>query len=254
MGLVKTEAIILRTYKLAEADKIAACLTEKSGMIRGVARGARRLLSKFGAGLEPFTVVNLTYFEKEGRELVTIKESEILRSYFHIALEPETVETLEYLSQLVEEFAPPRQIDERLFRMMRACVEAAAKSPERVEAVARYFELWILKLSGFLPDILNCMDCRKRLGGNNSASAFLNFERGLRCADCSGEGELYISSGTQTQFASMHTHGPSEWAERYTKLSRKSQETLSDVTRRWVRNALEREPRRGRLSLGTVSL
>ncbi|MBA3242828.1 MAG: DNA repair protein RecO [Acidobacteria bacterium] len=253
MGLVKTGAIILRTYKLAEADKIAACLTEKSGMIRGVARGARRLLSKFGAGLEPFTVVNLTYFEKEGRELVTIKESEILRSYFHVALEPETIETLEYLAQLMEEFAPPRQVDERLFRMMRACVEAAAQSPTQVEAVARYFELWILKLSGFLPDILNCVDCRKRLG-DNPASAFLNFERGLRCADCSGEGELYISTGTQTQFASMHTFGPSEWAQRYMMLSRKSQEMLSDVTRRWVRNALEKEPRRGRLSPGPSSL
>lgn len=253
MGLFKTGAIILRTYKLAEADKIVLCLTEKSGMVRGVARGSRRLLSKFGAALEPFTLVNLTYFDKEGRELVTIKESEIVRSYFILARDPETVRTLEYLAQLVEEFAPPRQIDERLFRMMRVCVEAAANDPGRVEAIARYFELWILKLSGFLPDILSCTDCRRKMVGD-SAPAFLSFERGLRCADCSGEGELYLAPGTYTQFISMHTHGPSEWAEQYTALPRKGREMLSDVTRRWVRNALEREPRRGRLAPGPVLL
>jgi DNA repair protein RecO (recombination protein O) len=253
MGLVKTGAIILRTYKLAEADKIVVCLTEKAGVVRGVARGARRLLSKFGAALEPFTLVSLNYFEKEGRELVTIKESEIVHSYFLLARESETVRTLEYLAQLVEEFAPPSQIDERLFRMMRVCIEAAAQSPEKVEAIARYFELWILKLSGFLPDILNCVDCRRRIGGN-PAHAFLSFERGLRCTDCTVEGELYIAPVAYTQFTSMHIHGPKEWAERYTTLPRKSQEMLSDVTRRWVRNALEREPRRGRLAPGPVSL
>lgn len=253
MGLFKTGAIILRTHKLAEADKIVVCLTEKAGMVRGVARGARRLLSRFGAGLEPFTLVNLTFFEKEGRELVTIKESEIQRSYFSVARDPAAFETLEYLAQLVEEFAPPRQIDERLFRMMRVCIEAAAESPERVEAVARYFELWILKLSGFLPDILSCVDCRKRLG-DNPANASLNFERGLHCADCKGEGELFLAPGTYLQLTSMHTRGPAQWAERYETLPRKSQEMLSDVTKRWVRNALEREPKRGRMTPGPSAL
>jgi DNA repair protein RecO (recombination protein O) len=60
MGLVETQAIVLQTYKLADADKIVLCMTEKSGLVRGVARGARRLKSKFGASLEPFTLINLT--------------------------------------------------------------------------------------------------------------------------------------------------------------------------------------------------
>ena len=252
MGLVKTGAIVLRTHKLAEADKIVVCLTEKAGLVRGVARGARKLLSRCGAALEPYTLVNLTFYEKEGRELVTIKESEIVRSSFLVAREPEAFETLEYLAQLVEEFAPPRQIDERLFRMVRVCVEAAAKNPERAEAVARYFELWMLKLSGFLPDILNCIDCRRKLLGG-SERIFLNFERGLRCAACAGEGELFLAQGTYEQMTSMHTHGPEQWAERYEGLSRQGRELLNDVTKRWVRNALEKEPKRGRLTLGLAA-
>jgi DNA repair protein RecO (recombination protein O) len=57
---------VLRTYKLAEADKIVVCMTHDAGLVRGVARGARRLKSRFGASLELWTVCDLTYFEKKG--------------------------------------------------------------------------------------------------------------------------------------------------------------------------------------------
>ena len=60
MGLVETEAFVLRTYKLAEADKIVLCLTREAGLVRGVARGARRLKSRYGASLEPIADVTLT--------------------------------------------------------------------------------------------------------------------------------------------------------------------------------------------------
>ena len=80
MGIVETQAIVLQTSKLADADKIAVCMTEKAGLVRGVARGARRLKSKFGAGLEPFTLIRLTYFEKESRELVSLNYADIVAS------------------------------------------------------------------------------------------------------------------------------------------------------------------------------
>lgn len=69
MGLVETEAIILRSYRLAEADKIVIGLTKGAGVVRGVAHGARRLKSKYGASLEPFTHVALQFYEKEGVSL-----------------------------------------------------------------------------------------------------------------------------------------------------------------------------------------
>ncbi|MBD0370802.1 MAG: DNA repair protein RecO, partial [Pyrinomonadaceae bacterium] len=84
MGLVETEAIVLRSYNLAEADKIVVCLTRSTGVVRAVAHGARRLKSRFGAGLEPFTFVQMSYHEKEGRELVTLRQLEIARSYFSL--------------------------------------------------------------------------------------------------------------------------------------------------------------------------
>ena len=61
MALIETESIILKSYNLAEADKIVVFLSEDHGMIRGVAKGAKRLKSKFGSGLEPFSIVRITY-------------------------------------------------------------------------------------------------------------------------------------------------------------------------------------------------
>src|SRR6187431_714399 len=97
MALFETEALILRTYNLAEADKIVVCLSRSAGLIRGVAKGCRKLRNRFGASLEPFTFVRLTYYEKENRELVSIRQTEILKSNFNLSSDPAVVNGLAYL-------------------------------------------------------------------------------------------------------------------------------------------------------------
>jgi len=84
MGLVETEALILRTYNLAEADKIVVCLTRNAGLIRAVARGSRRIKNRFGAALEPFTLLNVAYYQKENQELVSLRQVEIVQSHFDL--------------------------------------------------------------------------------------------------------------------------------------------------------------------------
>ena len=126
MRLVTTDAIVLRTYNLAESDRIVVCLTRSAGLVRGVAKGARRMKSRFGAALEPFTLIKLAYHEKENRELVSISSTDILKSHFDLNLKPEVAEVLAYMGELIGEFAPPHEADERLFRMFAACVEALA--------------------------------------------------------------------------------------------------------------------------------
>ena len=70
MPLYSADALILRTYKLGEADRIVVFLTRDRGKKRGVAKGARRTKSNFAGALEPLTHVRVAYFEKEQRELV----------------------------------------------------------------------------------------------------------------------------------------------------------------------------------------
>src|SRR5437899_2643657 len=120
MRLVTTDAIVLRSYNLAESDRIVLCLTRTAGLVRGVAKGARRMKSRFGAALEPFTLVKLAFYEKENRELVTISTAEILKSRFDLAAEIEGADVLAYIGELVSEFAPPHEANEKMFRMVAA--------------------------------------------------------------------------------------------------------------------------------------
>src|ERR671937_353493 len=80
MPVYTSDALILRTYKLGEADRIVVFLTKDRGKKRGVAKGARRARSRFTGTLEPLTHVRVAYFEKERRELVGLNYAETHRS------------------------------------------------------------------------------------------------------------------------------------------------------------------------------
>ena len=101
MALFETEALILRTYNLAEADKIVVCLSRSAGLIRGVAKGCRKLRNRFGAALEPFTLINLTYYEKEHQELVSFRQVEILKSRFNLSSNASVLTGFSYMGNLL---------------------------------------------------------------------------------------------------------------------------------------------------------
>src|SRR5215831_13719951 len=102
MALHTTDAYVLRTYSLAEADKICVFLTREMGKVRGVAHGARKMKSRFGSALELFTEVSLTFFQREGRELVSISNCEIVHSHFQVAARGfEVAAAFSYLAELL---------------------------------------------------------------------------------------------------------------------------------------------------------
>jgi DNA repair protein RecO (recombination protein O) len=242
MGVSETEAIVLRTYKLAEADKIAVFLSQNSGVMRGVARGARRLKSKFGAALEPFTLVNLSYFEKEGQELVSIRQAEILRSYFGLSKNTEIVVALEYIGGLLLEFTPPHEPNEKIFRMIRACLEAIASTPDNLRHITRYCEVWLLKLSGFLPDLRACVKCEKTLSGNKESS-YLGTDGALRCAQCAHKLDLAVSVEATTHLRATQHLAPGDWGRSVSDVSEAVLKELSQITQRLITRALERLPK-----------
>src|SRR5256714_13092225 len=128
MPLHTTEAYVLRTYALAEADKICIFLTRDMCKVRGVAHGARKMKSRFGSALEPFREVSLTFFQKEGRELMSVSGCAIVRSQFHIAARSvETATAFSYLAELLNEFLPDHEPNERFYRLVSASLEAIAE-------------------------------------------------------------------------------------------------------------------------------
>jgi DNA repair protein RecO (recombination protein O) len=149
MPLYSTDAIILRTYKLGEADRIVVFLTRDRGKKRGVAKGARRQKSNFVGALEPLTQARVAYFEKEQRELVNLNYSEPSRS----AMSNSTIETLgcaAYFAELIDEWASESHEDEKLYRLGASMVDALAGGIPP-EPLTRYFEYWLLSLQGVYP-------------------------------------------------------------------------------------------------------
>jgi DNA repair protein RecO (recombination protein O) len=241
MGLVETEAIVLRVYPLAEADKIVVCLTRSEGVVRAVAKGARRLKSRFGAGLEPFTLLSLSYFEKEGRELVTLRQIDIQRSYFNLSRRAETVAALSYLSELVMEFAPPHEPNEKLFRMVRATLESVPEGPSELTPLVRYFEIWTLKLAGFLPELRRCMECGKKL--SDEESGYLNAEFKLRCRVCSHELGMFLAGATRTQIQAIQRLPPGDYLQAAQGITIASSGELAQLTQKLIGHVLERSLR-----------
>src|SRR5258708_23312071 len=241
MGLVNTDAIVLRTYNLAEADRIAVCLTRSAGLVRAVAKGARRMKSRFGASLEPFTLIRLAFYERENRELVSISSTEILKSQCVLAAQIEASEVLAYMAELVSEFAPPHEANEKLFRMLSASVEALESAPETCRLVLRYFEVWLLRLAGLFPDVRSCADCGAQL--SESDPACLDLEVNPHCQRCSRGPATRLLPETQRIVVASQRLPPSDFASAFKERAEQSDAQLARLTHRLIVRALERRPR-----------
>lgn len=151
MNLHQLEALTLRTYPYAEADKIVVFLTRDFGQVRGIAYGAKKSRSRFGSSLEPLTHVRMTFQRKEHQELSVIQNCEIIRAFPAYQLRLEVNLHFGYFAELLLEFAREEQESDHLFRLALAVLEASQQVD--IQWLARYFELWLLKLEGILPQL-----------------------------------------------------------------------------------------------------
>jgi DNA repair protein RecO (recombination protein O) len=149
--------LVLRTYKLGEADRIVVFLTRDRGKKRGVAPSARRPRSRFTGALEPLTEVRVAYFEKEQRELVNLNYAEPVRSPLATP-NPDALGYSAYFAELLDASAADADPDERLYRLGAATLEAVTAGGP-VEPLARYFECWLLRLQGVYPAEVACGQC-----------------------------------------------------------------------------------------------
>ena len=146
MPLHTTDALILRTYKLGESDRIVVFLTRDRGKKRGVAKNARQSRRRFGGALEPLTYGRVGYLERERRELVRLDYVEQLRSPLS-ALDGEALGYVSYFAELIDEWAQEADPNETLFRLGVSMTDAIAAGVP-IEPLARYFEFWLLRLQG----------------------------------------------------------------------------------------------------------
>lgn len=164
MRAYTAEAIVLRTYRYGEADRIVVFLTEDRGKKRGVAKNATASRRRFGAALEPLTRGRATYVEREHRDLVRLDRIEPKATPLAAAAGRDADEATlvlghaAYFAELLDEWAPEDAANERLFRLGAAIGDALGAAGS-VEALARYFEYWLLRLEGVYPSLGACPRC-----------------------------------------------------------------------------------------------
>lgn len=238
MPLYETESLVLKSYNLAEADRIVVFLTREHGVVRGVAKGAKRLKSKYGSSLELFSTIHLTYFQKEDRELVSIQQVELLRSFFARASDPDVLSACSYFADLLTSLMPPHDPNETVYRMVNACLDSVSEDSGKMPAVKLYFELWLLKLSGYLPDWSRCTDCGRALNALEGAELKIDFR--LRCGNCGRSTAAVLVTGQLRKlFADAMIMNPLLFAE----ANKTAPETveLSSIMRRIISQAVGRE-------------
>jgi DNA repair protein RecO (recombination protein O) len=209
-----SEALVLRTYPLKEADLVVSFLTRDQGKLRGVAKRARRPKSAFGAGLERLSHVRMAYFQRETRELVNLDSCELIRSQFGLASDYWASVALDYFAEVSEQLLPSAEPSEKFFRLLLAVLEdLQTGAPGKAWRAATYFSLWGVKLSGWLPELGVCLGCGSLLDDPESPErAFFSRGRaGLICGHC------------------RHTTGGSGW-----ELSRASRLAAAEMLRRPV--------------------
>ena len=238
MSLRQTEAIVIKSYSLSEADRIVIFFTREFGLVRGVAKGAKRLQSRFGSTLEPFSTVSLEYFQKEERELVSIQSVDLLQSRFAIASDPDFLDTYSYIGDLLTDFSFPHDADEKLYRMLSACL-SAAETERGLAPVGLYFELWLLRLSGFLPDWGSCEVCKRPTDHSEEFLLVPGFH--LQCPTCKSSYVIgTINSGDMQTFKAVQRLSPIDFIK-FSSTNQQSVAVISSVMKRLIAQALGRE-------------
>ncbi len=179
MSLKESEAIVLRTYPMREADLLVTLFTRVEGKVRGVARSAKKSKRRFGGALEPMTYVRAFYDVRERQELARLDACEVLASPMATEVGYARAVALAHLAELLDELLPDREANDAIFRLTLSVLQAMPGA--EIWMPVTYFDLWLTRLVGFLPEFTECIVCGRGLNGDHAY--FHALADGLMCAD-----------------------------------------------------------------------
>jgi len=179
MALKESEAIVLRAYPLRESDLLVTLFTRLEGKVKGVARAAKKSKRRFGGALEPLTYVRAFYDDRERQELARLDSCEVIESPMASEVTYERSVALAHVAELLDQLMPDREASDAVFRLSLAVIGELRGSDLWMPLT--YFELWMTRLMGFLPELGECGVCGRSLEGERAFWHAL--ADGLTCVD-----------------------------------------------------------------------
>jgi len=174
--LYRDTAVVLRTYKLGEADRIVVLLTEEHGKIRAVAKGVRKTGSKFGARLEPMSHVRLLL--SQGRELDIVSQAESVETLAPMLVDLDHLTAGIAVLEAADQMSLDREPAPQLYRMVVGALRTIAERGGPLVVPAFYWKL--LAADGVRPELDMCVRC----GEDNQLVAFDMEQGGALCRNC----------------------------------------------------------------------
>lgn len=179
MSLYRDVAVVLRTYKLGEADRIVVLMMRSRGKVRGVAKGVRKTTSKFGSRLEPGSYIEVQLHEGRG-ELDIVTQAETVEPFHRIRSDLTRLSRASSLLEAVDQLAQERERNVRLFDMLVGGLRTIDDSNPAMICGAFYLKL--LAAEGVTPELDLCVSC-----GEEGGPLLMALEEGgVRCRSCGG--------------------------------------------------------------------
>jgi len=178
MAVLTSEAVILRTWPVHEADLVVSLFTRDYGRLRGLAKSALKSRRRFGGALEPMTQVRAWFAEKPRQELVRLDQCEIARSPLSTPIDPVRMAVLSFYAELLDQVLPERDPQDAVYRLLVAVLEQTTVAQPWMPLT--YFQLWMTRLMGLLPDMAHCTACGEALQA--AEIGFSPYADGLYCA------------------------------------------------------------------------
>lgn len=177
MALYRDQGVVLRTWKLGEADRIVAIFTREHGKVRAVAKGVRKQTSRFGSRLEPTAHLSLQLFAGRG-DLDTVTQVESVDRFATLRNDLDQWARACAMLEVVDQVSPDREPNPDLFDMLVRALGTLEARPTPL-VVAAFF-LKVLALEGFEPRVDACVSC----GADDVLCGFSVAEGGVTCAAC----------------------------------------------------------------------
>lgn len=240
MPVLTSEAVVLRTWPVHEADLIVSLFTRDYGKLRGVAKSALKSRKRFGGALEPMTVARAWFAEKPKQELVRLDQLEIISSPLAVPVDPVRLGALSLYAEVLDEALPDHDPHETIFRLVLAVLEQTMANAQPWMPLT-YFSLWMTRLMGLLPDLAHCTVCGEAL--KPDAVWFNSHTDGLFCAvhRHASDGQLSPDSWMLAQKmlrAPVASFAVEEWPRRRGQdLRRFTQQVLERHMERKIRSA-----------------
>jgi DNA repair protein RecO (recombination protein O) len=187
----KTEAVVLRSIRYAEADRILHLYTAERGRIGAIAKGVRRTMSRFGGRLEPLGHVELMLHQGSG-ELHTVTGVELVRSHHEVREDPYRLAVGLVGAEAMLRLFTEQEGNERAFGALTRFLDLLDETPSGgrsdLDALGLSFQLKLLWLSGYLPHVGSCAEC----GSPGPLAGYSARAGGTVCEGCSA-GALVLS-------------------------------------------------------------